>query len=253
MADIIGCEIIRRVSVDSTNLLARKLAAEGAAHGTAIVADEQTGGVGRQGRKWSSPSGLNIYLSVVLRPGELPLLVSSPGLVPLCAGLAVARALNGTEGIQVALKWPNDLICLDKKLGGILLEARTPAGGSPFAALGVGINVNSHADDFAPEIKDIATSMSMVTGRHHHREEIIRSILKQMQDEFEGLRDGDGVARMLQDYKKLCSTIGKAVRAIMPQGEVQGTATGLDASGRLIVRSEQQEHALSSADIIHLR
>ena len=107
--------------------------------------------------------------------------------------------------------------------------------------------------DFPPELTGIATSLSLITGRQHDREGLLQSIIKQVQGGFENLLIEGGNTQMIEEYQRACCTIGRDVRAILHDREIEGTAVALDDSGRLIIRSANEEHALSSADIIHLR
>jgi len=217
-----------------------------------VLADSQSHGKGRLGRLWHSPPGLNIYMSVVLRPGDHPAIESRPGLVPLLAGLSVLHALRECSGLVASLKWPNDIMSGNRKLGGILLEARSRGGGMDHAILGMGINVNSSDGDFPSELKGAATSLLIETGRTQDIEKIIRALALRLTRELESMHAADGPGEMIEAYKAACSTIGRKVRAQTPDGESMGTAVDIDRHGRLIMESNGQLHALSSADIIHL-
>src|SRR5512140_2750495 len=130
-------------STDSTNAVARELAAAGAPHGTVVTADEQTAGRGRQGRTWSAPAGRAILCSIVVR--------DPPRLLPLLTGVAVAETVG--EGAQI--KWPNDVWHRGRKVAGILVEGRPQEG---WAVVGIGLNVALRREDFPPELRDIATT-----------------------------------------------------------------------------------------------
>jgi len=244
--------MVRRVIVSSTNELARELALEGAAHGTVVLADSQSHGKGRLGRQWHSPPGLNIYMSVILRPSQYPVIGTSPGLVPLLAGLSVLYALRECTGLVASLKWPNDIIAGDRKLGGILLEARSRGGGMDHAILGMGINVNSNHGDFPPELKGAATSLLMETGRKQDTEGIIRTLSLRLSTELDSMHAANGPEEMIKAYKAACSTLGRKVKALTPEGETTGTAVDIDGLGRLVMEIEGEHRALSSADITHL-
>ena len=235
----------------STNALAAELAADGAAHGTVVLADAQEHGRGRLGRSWSSPPGLNIYMSVILRPEETPALDAAPGLVPLAAGLAALEAIAESTGYRPGLKWPNDIVSTGgRKLGGILLEARSRAGRTGHAILGIGINVNSTDEDFPPELRGLATSIRMETGREHEAEGMIRALMASLERTL-ALMDRPEV--VLESYRAACLSLGREVRAEMPGSGITGRAVDIDALGRLVIEAGGILRPLSSADITHLR
>jgi BirA family biotin operon repressor/biotin-[acetyl-CoA-carboxylase] ligase len=161
-------------SIDSTNTMARKLADEGAAAGTIVLADEQTGGRGVGTRRWLSPKGAGLYLSLVLRPKELP----NPLLLPLLAGLAAARAVQTlVAGAAVGVKWPNDLVVADRKAGGVIAEASWSGASPKYVVLGIGVNVHQKAGDFPTALRAVAISLDMAAGRTVSRLELADRII----------------------------------------------------------------------------
>ena len=165
--------------VDSTNTRARELAEAGAAAGTLIVADEQTAGRGLESRRWHSPRGSGLYLTLVLRPSRLV----NPTLIPLIAGMAVARSIERSMAdMHVGIKWPNDLIVRDRKAGGVLCES-TWAGKEPnYLVIGVGINVSQGADEFPSELRDIATSLWLAGGGGPSRLELADLVIDELEE-----------------------------------------------------------------------
>lgn len=251
----IGHEVIRRLRVSSTNTLALELASEGASHGSIVLADSQQDGRGRQGREWASPEGqLNIYMSVILRQKDTPALKETPGLIPLAAGLATLEAINNTIDINgISLKWPNDIMAGGRKLGGILVEARTKSDKTIYAALGIGVNVNSRAKDFPPELKETATSLLMESGDKSNLDTLVRAIALKLEGTLALTRTVDCRGEMLIKYKEACSTLGLEVTAHMTGSQLSGLASDVDAMGRLLIKSPAGTEAVSSADITHLR
>ena len=150
-------------TVDSTNTLAKQLAKEGAAHGTVLIAGAQSAGRGRLGRSFSSPAGMGVYLSVILRPGCKPEELMH---LTCAAGLAACDGVNRAAGIHPEIKWANDLVFEGRKLGGILTELGidSATGTVAYAIIGIGINCNQAPQDFPEEISGIATSLKMITG-----------------------------------------------------------------------------------------
>lgn len=249
----IGRNIVRLASVDSTNAEARRMAGDGAAHGTVIVAASQGAGRGRRGRTWSSPAAGNIYMSIILRPSNTTALRTAPGLVPLAAGLAAVSAIRESALPETSLKWPNDIIARGGKLGGILLEARTGSQGMDHAVLGIGINANSSAEDFPEDIRPASTSLLMETGRETDIDALVKEIIRWLSITLGPLSTGDGQRAMLNQYRAACSTLGQKIRAEAPSGATEGIAMEVDEEGRLVMETSSGRIAISAADIIHIR
>ncbi|MBI4690234.1 MAG: biotin--[acetyl-CoA-carboxylase] ligase [Nitrospirae bacterium] len=157
----IGTEIVFLESIDSTNTFAMGLAGKGSPHGTVVIADTQTKGKGRSGRTWVSPPKGNLYMSIILRPEIEP---KDATLLVIMAAVACAIAIKKTSGLRVKIKWPNDLMVSDKKLGGILTEMKSDFDRITFAVIGIGINVNMEIKDFPQDIRNIATSIREELG-----------------------------------------------------------------------------------------
>lgn len=220
-------------SVDSTNEIAASLAIKkGLETGAVIIADMQEKGRGRLGRKWVSPPGLNIYISIVLKPEIKP---RDATLLTILTSVACAKALRGETGLNVAIKWPNDLTVSDKKIGGILTEVRSAPDKIKVAVIGIGINVNIEGMDFPMEIRDIAASVKSETGKCHSRGLIIIRLLK----EFEYWHNTftiKGRLPLLQEWKKLSTTMGKNVTVTTGKETISGLAEEIDDEGMLILR-----------------
>ncbi|MGD8699671.1 MAG: biotin--[acetyl-CoA-carboxylase] ligase, partial [Gemmatimonadales bacterium] len=164
--------------VDSTNCRARALAESGAPAGTIVLADAQSAGRGLARRQWHSPAGSGLYVSVILRPERVP----NPQLIPLLVGLGAARAVErSAAGVSVGLKWPNDLIVGDRKVGGVLSEGcwagKTPA----WLVVGIGINVHMQPDDFPEVLRGVATSLDAAAGRRVSRLALADSIISEVE------------------------------------------------------------------------
>ena len=148
--------VVVESSIPSTQDVAHRLAADGAPSGTVVLADEQTAGRGRLGRPWHSPAGRGVWLSVLLRPPLAP----EGGAMAVRAGLAAVSAIRDTApGVAARLRWPNDLIVADRKVGGILCEARRSADAVAWVAVGVGVNVSGPV---APSVRDRAVALADV-------------------------------------------------------------------------------------------
>lgn len=202
------------------------------------------------GRTWASPAGLNIYMSIILLADDLPELKTNAGLVPLAAGLAVMRGIKDATGLGLSLKWPNDLMAGERKLGGILLEGRASGNHILSAVLGIGINVNSRPEDFPGDIAAMSTSIRLETGQTHQREKVTEAVFSALDRELAGLGTEDGRRSMLQDYRRQCRTLGREITVRQAGGEVRGTASGIDAGGGLLLATSEGEVLVCSGDVI---
>jgi BirA family biotin operon repressor/biotin-[acetyl-CoA-carboxylase] ligase len=227
-------EIICCNAVSSTNDIGLALPLDDATENTgiAIIADSQEKGRGRFARIWSSPPGLNLYLSIVLKPDLPP--VDAPFLTILAA-LASAAAIYRETRIQVSIKWPNDLLIAGRKLGGVLTEARTVQGVITRAVIGVGINLNSSAGDLPPELSGKATSVLMETGSTVSRARITTSILHEFESRYEELR-AVGASSLVRELRPLLDCLGREVMVSDGASKISGFAEDIDDEGRLVLR-----------------
>jgi BirA family biotin operon repressor/biotin-[acetyl-CoA-carboxylase] ligase len=239
-------------SVASTNEVASALVSHGdnGSIGTVIIADAQERGRGRLGRRWVSPPGLNIYMSIVLRPDILP---RDATLLTLLAAVASARGVRHSTGADVSIKWPNDLVASQKKIGGILTEARSDPDRITQAVIGIGINVNMECRDLPDGIDAIATSLLEETGKRQSRTKIIAAILEEFEYWYKLLmRSGRGA--LLSEWRKLSSTLGRRVSVVTARETVQGRAEDIDDEGMLVLRLPSGEKRLIGAgDLTLLR
>jgi BirA family biotin operon repressor/biotin-[acetyl-CoA-carboxylase] ligase len=227
-------EIVCCRSVSSTNDIGLALPPDDEQEntGVAIVADSQEKGRGRFARAWFSPPGLNMYLSIVLRPDLPP--VRAPFLTMLAA-LASAAALYRETGILVSIKWPNDLLMAGGKVGGILTEARTVQGVITRVVIGIGINLNSSADHLPPEISGKATSVLIETGAPVSRARVITAILNEFESRYRKLQ-AVGVFPLVRELRPLLSCLGREVIVTDGAAKISGFAEDIDDEGRLVLR-----------------
>lgn len=216
----------------STNDDLKVLARRGAPHGTVLIADRQSGGHGRMGRSFHSPGGMGIYFSILLRPQCSP-----TELMHLTCATAVAMcdALEKAAGIRPGIKWTNDLVCKKRKLGGILTELGLSASGTvDYVIIGIGINCCQKEEDFVPEIREIAGSVSMVTGKEIDRSVVAAAMMEALwqMDQILLTRKTD----ILNRYRSDCITIGQEISLLRLGEEVRhGKAIDMDDNGALIV------------------
>jgi BirA family transcriptional regulator, biotin operon repressor / biotin---[acetyl-CoA-carboxylase] ligase len=199
------------------------LAAHGAAHGTAVVADEQTAGIGRHGHSWHSEPRSGLYVSIILRMPQ------APPLLTLALGLATQDAIRNSTGLVADLRWPNDLLIAEKKVAGILVQMSEHA-----VIAGIGINVNHRT--FPQEIASVATSLRQQSGREQDREYILESLLRATDECCEIVRNG-GAAAILKLFSTASSyVLGKRVKVDLGERTIEGITAGLDNDGFLLVR-----------------
>ena len=218
--------------VDSTNdWISRRLDTPSAAMIVA-VAEQQTNGRGRRGREWVSRPLVNLAASVAWPvPGELE---SSPGLITLCAGVALAEAVMQTAQVTAGLKYPNDLIIRERKAGGILAERKT-VNGAVWAVIGFGVNVNTQEWMFPESLQGTATSIMMENGGTPvSREYLLAVMLTKLEAALDALSRADA-SGALEKYKKLSNTIGAMITVTQGGETIIGQAVDLDADGSLVI------------------
>lgn len=225
-------EVFLFEEIDSTNTKGMDLAREGAPEGTIILAETQRKGKGRLGRTWISPPAVNIYLSIIMRPDIPP---SQAPFMTLMASVAAASAIRKAMGIPAFIKWPNDIILGEKKVGGILTEMRSGIDRIDFIVLGIGININLDTSILPPDVRLIATSIKEYLGKDVPRIEVLVAILKEL-DIWYNIFLKKGPRPILDEWRFLTATIGKRVKIAFLSGVIEGVAEGIDEEGRLLVR-----------------
>jgi BirA family biotin operon repressor/biotin-[acetyl-CoA-carboxylase] ligase len=231
-------------TVDSTNARAAAHVRAGGGAGLVVVADRQTAGRGRLGRRWEDRPGGSLLVSAVVSP--------PPGavtLVPLAAGLAAADAV-AAAGAPGGLKWPNDVLVGGRKCGGILTEVVAPADGGAEVVIGVGVNVDWRG---APRDR-VWTSVGEEAGEGADvdRWEVLADLLAALDRRLDTLVDGGA---LLDEYRRACVTLGRRVQVTLPHGVLVGVARDVDADGALLLRTGSSAAVLrvSSADVEHVR
>ena len=228
-----------RESVESTNDEVHSLAKNGAPHGRIVLAERQTAGRGRRGAAWFAPTGESLAFSILLRPTEAKTLW--PRLA-LATGLAVAEAIE-SFGLQVGIKWPNDVWIGARKVAGILVEA-----GANFAVVGIGLNVNT--TEFPPEVAKIATSLQMETGQAFSRAEVMAAVIRRFS--IRSRQIGPDFPELISTVRQRCALTGQRVSLITAGEARKGTVEGIADSGELLFRSEKGLERLIQADEVRL-
>ena len=232
-------------TLDSTNTRAKAMAQQGAPHGTVLIAAHQTGGRGRMGRSFSSPAGLGLYLSVILRP-KCP----AQELMHLtcAAGVAACDAVEKVSGIRPHIKWINDLILQNRKLGGILTEMSVDAktGLVEYAVIGIGINCLQKAEDFPREIQDIAISLRSA-GIATDIPKLAAALIEALYQISLQLHEPEP---LMETYRRDCITLGCEVVLTVSGASQYGTALDVDDAGALLVRLEDGTiHTVNSGEV----
>ena len=245
----IGRTIIHYFRTDSTNAMALKLAAEGAEHGTVVVAEEQTAGRGRLGRTWFSEKGSGIYSSIILRP------LLSPAAAPvltLMAGLAAQKAVISSTGLAVDIRWPNDLLVNGKKVCGILTEMSAELDRLHAVVLGIGINVNHSL--MPPELDHLATSLRMEVHRAVSRVQVLVALLREIERHYRLLLKSGNLAITERWEAASSFAHGKRVRVVTPAGEALATTTGVDPSGALKIQHDDgRQESLVAGEVVEVK
>jgi len=244
----VGWPWVSVTTVDSTGSTNADLATQaraGAPSGAVLVSAHQDGGRGRLGRSWSAPPGASLAISVLLRPpAEVP--VTRWLWLPLLTGVAVVDAIAAATGLTAELKWPNDVLIGGRKLCGILSE-RIISDDQAAVVIGMGINTRLRAEQLpVPTATSLALAGVMVDEQR-----LVVALLGALGGWYRRWLDGEDLASVLTDR---CDTIGRPVRVeLVGRPAVIGEAIGIDAEGRLVVRSGSHQQAFSAGDVVHLR
>ncbi len=233
---VIGRQIVCLKTVDSTNNYAKQAALANAPDGLVIIADQQTGGRGRNGRAFQSPPGKGLYLTALLRPDAAP-----EDVLPVTALAAVAacNAVARTAGVRPGIKWTNDLVLQGKKLTGILTElgVEGESGRVQYVIVGIGINVNHRREDFSAEVAEVATSLRMVLDRPVSRAALAAALIEELDQLYAAL--GGSLTAALDAYRRDCVTLGRQVRITGSGPERTAQAVAIDDAFGLVVRTPE--------------
>jgi BirA family biotin operon repressor/biotin-[acetyl-CoA-carboxylase] ligase len=236
--NLFGRHIVYHQQTASTNDDAFLLAMQGANEGTAVLADSQHKGRGRYQRRWHSPSGKNIYLSIILRPAMHP---QEASRIPILAGVAMAETIERFCSAEVSLKWPNDVLLEGKKVCGILSQLKTADGRIHFIVVGIGLNVNMRCGDFPAELSAKATSIAMETGVLLERENVIIILFENLAKWYKKLLT-TGFEEIKAAWMERTNMIGKNIKiSCLGGGVIRGQALGIDDNGSLLLINDAME------------
>lgn len=220
----------------STNAVAKQLCQEGNVEkldGAVIIAEEQSGAVGRMGRAWISPGG-GIWITIILKPA-VP--VDHVFMITMAGSIAIAKAMRREFELGALIKWPNDIFIGNKKVAGLLLELAAEADTVHYCLLGIGVNVNVPLSNFTPELQKVITSISAEVGHEVDRAAFLARILKEFESRYLLLEEGE-YDSILQEWKSLSCTLENHVQIRTLKNTFEGEAVDIDAFGALIIRKE---------------
>jgi BirA family biotin operon repressor/biotin-[acetyl-CoA-carboxylase] ligase len=242
----IGGDIRYFEEIDSTQRVAAELAKAGGPHGTVVIAERQNAGRGRLGRTWHSPAGVNLYMTVILRP-RMP--VAEVPRLSFVAGVAVAEALESLAPGIVGLKWPNDIWLSGRKAGGIIAEAVTDSSrGLQCVLLGIGLNLNLPASDIPAELRGKATSVLIMTGREVERVPFAAKLLNLLDSRYRAA-ELKGFAAVRPIYEHYFALTGRRVN-VTEGGTIQaGIVKGIDGDGALLLETDAGLTRILTGDV----
>lgn len=231
---VVGRDIQVFEQTTSTNDVVEKLARDGVKEGVVVFAEAQTKGRGRLGRKWSSPTRKGLWFSVLLRPKLLP---QETTQLTVISATALRRAIKTVTGLSADIKWPNDLLFGGKKVAGILTEMSAEVDRVRHVILGIGLDVNQGTEEFAAELRPIATSLKVEAGEDVSRAELATEIICELDRDYARVCAGQ-FSEIADEWESACVTIGKNVTVHMGERRFRGRAEALDDDGALLVRTE---------------
>jgi BirA family biotin operon repressor/biotin-[acetyl-CoA-carboxylase] ligase len=233
---VIGKQIRHFDNTASTSWVGKKLATEtdpANLHGMVIIAEEQTGGVGRLGRAWVSPAG-GIWATIVLKP-KVPF--DHLFMITMAGSIAVARAIRKEYNISALIKWPNDIFIGDKKVAGLLLELAAEADTVHYALLGMGIDANVALDDLSSNLRDTVTTLQAEVGHEVDRVALLARVLREFELRYQQLEDGE-YDSIIREWKSLSMTLDHRVAITTVNKTFTGEAIDIDKHGALIIRKD---------------
>lgn len=232
---IMGKSIELHQVIDSTNNRARELALEGADEGTLIIAETQLEGRGRLSRSWISPRGKGIWMSLILKPDLSP--DQAPHITAIAA-VAIRKALNRATGLDIGIKWPNDIIIDGKKVCGILTEMHADIDRIYYVVVGIGINVNMTQEDFPVELSSTATSLRIALGRNLDRRQLIALIMEEIEEIYYTYLENRDFKQILDLCRQYSVTLNRPVKVIGRDTSFEGFAVDFDEDGSLLVKKD---------------
>ena len=248
---IFGKQVYYFDSIDSTQTQAMKIASDEVNNGTVIIAEKQTSGKGRLGRKWISPKG-GIWLSIILHP---KFDISVITLFPIASALALSNAIEKTLNIKSELKWPNDITIKGKKVAGMLVDASLESNKIENLILGVGINFNVDVKQIEKILRDTPNFYGVTSLSEQNKTVkpilLVQSFLMELEQIYNLLNAGD-TKKIIRDWTKKSSTIGQNIELHTDDGKITGKAIKIDDDGALVISENKKNRRITSGDITYI-
>lgn len=232
--EVVGRDIRVFEETGSTNDIVEKLARDGVKEGVVVLAESQSRGRGRLGRKWASPARKGLWFSVLLRPELRPQAATQ---LTVAAATSLCRAIRAQTDLVPQVKWPNDILIGGRKVAGVLTELNAEPDRVKHLTLGIGLDVNLDAGDFPAEVRPLATSLKLAAGRAIPRSELAAGLLRELDADYARIRRGQ-FAGLADEWESQCVTLGRRVRLLLGAREVTGRAEALDEDGALLLRTD---------------
>lgn len=244
-----GSQIFYYEEVDSTNNAAKRLADEGAPHGSIVIADIQNAGKGRRGRTWNSPPMEGIWFTILLKPEIHP---GHASMLTLVMAIAVTKGILHYTGLAPMIKWPNDIVLDSKKVCGILTEMSIQMDDVNHIIVGAGINV--HNIFFPKEIEETATSLYIEMQKQNIDKKVIRAellsvILEEFENYYEIFCKTEDLSAIYEEYNRYLVNKGREVKIIEPKNEYKAKALGINQIGELIIDKDGEQKKISSGEV----
>ena len=242
----VGRKVYYFDNVSSTMDIAMQLAAKGAAQGTIVLAESQSKGRGRLNRGWISPKYKGIYLSLILRPDILP---NDAPILTLLAAVSACEAIKDSCGIDCYIKWPNDILVNNKKLGGILTELNAEMDEIHYAIVGIGLNINTDKKNLLSG----AVSLKELKGESVNRLQVLQSMLRHIESNYLLFQKKGGGA-IIDKWRRFSDTLHRHVRIVSHKEQIEGQAVDIDKDGGLLVREQSGfTRKVMAGDVWHCR
>lgn len=239
-----GNKVVYFEVTDSTNIQAKRLGEEGWPHGTLVVAGRQEAGRGRRGRTWESPGHTGVFMTVLLRPSFLP---GQASMLTIVAAMAVTKAVRVKYGLDVQIKWPNDIVLNGRKICGILTEMNTEIDAINYVVIGIGINVSN--ERFGDDTAKVATSLRIEGGGEIRRAELIWAVWEAFEAYYGNFIKTGDLQGIKHEYDGYLVNIDRQVRVLDQKEPFTGTAHGITAHGELIVETDEGIKRVSSGEV----
>jgi len=240
----IGRKIYYFEEISSTMDIATQLGMQGLPEGTLVLAEAQAKGRGRLGRSWLSPKYKGIYLSLILRPKILP---NQAPILTLLAAVSICEAIKEITGLEVHIKWPNDILIHNKKLAGVLTELNAEMDETRFVVIGVGLNVNN-------DLKSLpagATSLKTQKKENLNRIELLQEILRRIEANYLLFQKRAGLP-IIEKWREYSITLGKMVKVVCHKEHIEGQAVDIDVDGGLLIRQDSGVvEKVMAGDVVH--